>query len=122
MSYNNLVLVGNVGHAPELKATKAGLAVVELSVATSDFFGEKVTQWHRVVLFGQRAEYASKYVSKGDTVAVSGPIRFEKYVDKDGSEKVSTKVCGNSISVVSSKKAEAAPVAATPSRDEEMPF
>lgn len=98
MSHRNLVLlVGNVGAAPELR--RAGeTAVVSLSLATTavwkDAAGEKRerTEWHRVTFWGRLAENVSQYVRKGDRLDVAGEIRYTKWTDKDGQERYSTDI------------------------------
>jgi aspartokinase len=56
--------------------------------------GEKKekTEWHRVVIFGQLADIAERYLKKGSKVYVSGSLQTRKWTDKDGAEKYTTEV------------------------------
>jgi len=70
---NKVILVGNVGQEPDVKATQGGSQVVNLSIATSETWNDKQsgqkqerTEWHRVVFFGKLAEIVSSYVNKGN--------------------------------------------------------
>ena len=76
-SYNNIILLGNVGSI-QVKTFSNGGKVVEVSLATSkrwkDRNGEQheETQWHRLVIGGQLADVAERYVTKGDPLFVTG--------------------------------------------------
>jgi single-strand DNA-binding protein len=102
---NKVILLGNLGDKPEIKYTGDGKAIANLSIATSKTWvdknsGEKqeTTQWHRVVLFGKRAEVADKYCKKGTKVYVEGELKTNKYQDKDtGKDKYSTQIIVDSF-------------------------
>ena len=117
---NKVILLGNLGDKPEIKYTDDGKAIANLSIATSKAWvdknsGEKqeTTQWHRVVLFGKRAEIADKYCKKGTKVYIEGELTTHKYQDKDtGEDKYSTQIVvdsfNGSFQMVSGKKSSAA--------------
>mgnify|MGYP000197294442 FL=1 len=116
---NKVILLGNLGDKPEIKYTADGKAIANLSIATSKAWvdknsGEKqeTTQWHRVVLFGKRAEIADKYCKKGTKVYIEGELTTHKYQDKDtGEDKYSTQIVvdsfNGSFQMVSGKKSRA---------------
>lgn len=95
MSFNKVIVVGNLGRDPELRYTPQGTAVCSFSVATSekrrDKAGEfqELTTWFRVTLWGKQAEVASKYLVKGKPVYVEGRLRVEEYTDRDGKNRYS---------------------------------
>lgn len=99
-SVNKVILVGNLGRDPEMRSTQDGAKIVQLSVATSENWRDKVsgerkekTEWHRVVIFNDRlAEVAEKYLRKGSKVYVEGQLQTRKWADKDGVEKYTTEV------------------------------
>jgi single-strand DNA-binding protein len=73
--------------------------VANLNLATSESWKDKSTgekkektEWHRVVIFGQLADIAEKYLKKGSKVYVSGSLQTRKWTDKDGAEKYTTEV------------------------------
>ncbi len=90
MSFNKLILVGNLGRDPELRYTPQGTPVCSFTLATNekrkDRAGEMqdVTTWFRVTLWGRQAETASQYLSKGRPVYIEGRLRVEEWTDKDG--------------------------------------
>lgn len=104
---NKVILVGNLGNDPEIKATSNGSYVTMISVATTDSFKDKVsgekkqmTEWHKVVFFGKLAEIAGEYLKKGMQIYIEGKIKTEKY-EKDGVERYSTKIIANEMLMLS---------------------
>src|SRR5688572_86328 len=98
-SLNCVQLIGNVGKDPEVRNTQSGQKVANLSVATSESWNDKAsgerkerTEWHRVVIWGQLAEVAEKYLRKGHKVYLQGQVQTRKWSDKDGVEKYSTEI------------------------------
>lgn len=84
---NQVYLVGNLGGKPELKYTQAGLAILNLSIATAKKVKEEwKTTWHRVVAFGAVAELG-KDMEKGMRVFVSGELEIREWVDQQGAKK-----------------------------------
>ena len=90
MSFNKIILVGNLGRDPELRYTAQGTPVCSFSMATNerrkDRNGEMQdhTTWFRITLWNRLAETASQYLQKGKQVYIEGRLRVEEYVDRDG--------------------------------------
>ncbi|MGE0284420.1 MAG: single-stranded DNA-binding protein, partial [Rhizobiaceae bacterium] len=70
-----------------------------LSLATSENWKDKQTgerkektEWHRVVIFGQLADIAERYLKKGSKVYVCGQLQTRKWTDQQGQEKYTTEV------------------------------
>jgi single-strand DNA-binding protein len=98
-SVNKVILIGNLGKDPEVRSMQNGGKVANLSLATSESWKDKSTgekkektEWHRVVIFGQLADIAERYLKKGSKVYVCGQLQTRKWTDKDGNEKYSTEV------------------------------
>lgn len=95
MSFNKVIVVGNLGRDPELRYTPQGTAVCSFSVATSEKRRDKAgemqeqTTWFRVTTWGKQAETASKYLVKGKPVYIEGRLRVEEYTDRDGKNRYS---------------------------------
>ena len=68
---NKVILIGNLGADPELRYTTSGTAVATLNLATSrrwkdrDGNQQDETEWHRVIVWAQSAEFCGNYLSKG---------------------------------------------------------
>jgi len=104
---NKAIIVGNVGQDPEVRYMPSGSAVAEVSVATSEQWkdkqsGEKQerTEWHKVTFFGRLAEVVGEYVRKGSQIYVEGSIRTEKWTDKQGQDRYTTKIVANEMQML----------------------
>jgi single-strand DNA-binding protein len=90
MSFNKIILVGNLGKDPELRYTPQSKAVCSFTMATNerrkDRSGETqdVTTWFKITVWDNRAEVVSKYLQKGSPVYVEGRLRIEEWQDRDG--------------------------------------
>lgn len=106
---NKVQLIGRLGANPEVKQVKNGTALANMSLATSEVYrdnkGEKVTetQWHRVVVWGKKAETADKYLQKGDEIAVEGKLVNRSYEDKDGNKKYISEIVANDLLFIKTK-------------------
>lgn len=94
MSFNKIILVGNLGRDPELRYTPQGTPVCSFSLATNErrkdrTTGENndVTIWFRVTLWGRQAETASQYLQRGRPVYIEGRLRVEEWTDRDGKQR-----------------------------------
>lgn len=97
-SFSLTIVVGNLGRDPELRPTSSGMAVCNLSVATSTKSkGEEKTEWHRVVVFGEQAENCAKYLKKGRTVCVEGRNQTREWTNKEGQKQRSTEIVANRV-------------------------
>lgn len=95
---NKVILKGNVGSDPEFKTFDNGGSVAEFSMATNRKYKDRneelveETQWHRVKVYGNRADVIQRYVSKGDPLLVEGRLTYRQYEDKDGNARYITEV------------------------------
>ena len=104
---NKVILVGNLGNDPDVKATQGGTTITTISVATSEQWKDKQTgqaqertEWHRVKFFGRLAEIAGDYLRKGSQVYIEGSLRTDKYTDKSGIERYSTDIIANEMQML----------------------
>jgi single-strand DNA-binding protein len=90
MSFQKMIIVGNLGQDPELRYTPQGTPVCNFSVATNerwrDSGGEtqERTTWFRVAVWGKRAEVANQYLKKGSQVYIEGRLSVREYTDRNG--------------------------------------
>lgn len=113
-SVNKVILVGNLGADPELRALSDGSSVCNLRIATTDSWKDKhsgdrreSTEWHRVVLYRGLAEIAGKYLRKGSQIYVEGRIRTRKWQDKNGADRYATEIEAAEMNMLGSKQASA---------------
>ena len=108
---NKIIIIGHVGQAPDLKYTKSGTAYLHFSVATQDEWApegkEKKTQWHKVIVWGKRAEGVGKYITKGGLIYVEGPMEYGTYKDKNGDERPTAQINASQVLLLGSRQKEA---------------
>ena len=99
-SVNKVILVGNLGRDPEVRSSQDGTKIVNLSIATSERWKDRMsgeprerTEWHRVVIFNENlGRIAEQYLRKGSSVYVEGQLQTRKWTDQQGVEKYTTEV------------------------------
>lgn len=117
MSINRVNCSGNIGKDPELRQTQGGTQVLTFSLAVSDRKRnpqsgewEEVTNWIPCVVFGNRAESLSRFLSKGMKCAVEGKLRQSSYKDKSGQKRSKIEVIVDEVEFLSGQqKAEFSP-------------
>lgn len=112
MSFNKIIIVGNLGRDPELRYTPQGAAVCSFSMATNekrkDKSGESqdVTTWFKVTLWRNQAETAAKYLTKGSPVYIEGRLRIEEWTDRDGNNRYTLDVQATDMQFISAGRGE----------------
>jgi single-strand DNA-binding protein len=99
-SVNKVIIVGNLGRDPEVRAFPNGGKVVNLNIATSETWRDKAsgerkerTEWHRVSILNEPlGKIAEQYLKKGSKVYIEGQLETRKWTDQSGAEKYSTEV------------------------------
>jgi len=134
MSVNKAILLGRLGQDPEIRETKNGKKVANLSLATTERVknGENKTAWHKVQFWNKTAEVCEKYLKKGMMVFIEGKITYRSYEDKDGNTKYITEIVGYNLEMISSesnaskqkqaKQAEVDPDSPFGGEDDDLPF
>lgn len=90
---NRFTLMGNLGNV-EYRELESGTKILRLSLATNERIkvGEKwedKTSWHRLTVFGNRAESLARNLQKGDKILAEGRIEYSQY-EKEGQKHYST--------------------------------
>ena len=100
---NKVILVGNLGADPEMRYTPSGAGVCEMRLATNESWMDKQgqkqerTEWHRVVVWGKRAELCAQYLSKGRQAYVEGRLRTRSWDDKEGNKRYTTEIVATDV-------------------------
>ena len=110
-SLNKVMLIGNVGNEPEIRATSSGARVAKVSLATNRSWtdrnsGQKneKTEWHRLTFFGRLVDVVEQWVKKGDRLYVEGRIEYSQ-TDGDGGPKYWTDIVINEMVMLGSSGA-----------------
>jgi single-strand DNA-binding protein len=117
MSFNKVIVVGNLGRDPEMRFTPQGTPVCTFSVATNERRKDKagemqdVTTWFRVTVWGKQAETVSKYLTKGRSVYAEGRLHVEEWTDKDGKQRYTLELNASDVRFIDGgREADGIPV------------
>jgi single-strand DNA-binding protein len=101
--------LGNLTRDPDIKYTKKGNAMAEVSLALNrswlDDAGQKKEQvtFVEVTFYGRTAEVAGEYLKRGRQVYVEGRLVLEAWEDKDtGKRRSKLKVMGETLRLLGS--------------------
>ena len=107
-SLNKVILVGHIGQNPELRyIPQTETPVANFTLATNEKIFSPSTnesqtrvEWHRIVAWRGLAEFCDKYLSKGKQILVEGRLKTEKWQDRDGNQRYTTKIHATSITLL----------------------
>ena len=127
--FNRVTLLGNLGAEPEYRNTPSGHSVLTFNLATNEVFFDKEknkqerTEWHRIVMFGNRATALSRVLTKGSPVLVEGRIQTSSY-EKDGIKRYKTEIIASDLCFAQGRSSGArqAPAGASRELDDNVPF
>src|SRR3954451_1373789 len=98
VSFNRVVLAGNLTRDPELRITRDGVPVSSFSVAVNrvrskseavDFFN--VSAWREL------GETIANYKKKGDPILVEGRLQYRTWEAQDGSKRSKVDVVADNV-------------------------
>jgi len=116
MSVNKVILLGNVGHDPEIRDSNGG-KFATFSLATTDHAytrkdGTQVperTEWHSIIANGSIVGVIESYVRKGTKLYIEGKLRTRKYTARDNTERTVTEIYLDQMELLGGKPAESNP-------------
>lgn len=107
---NRVSLIGRLGKSVELKSLQSGSTVANFTLATSETWKDKQTgekkektEWHQIVLWGNLADIAGKYLNKGDQVFIEGKLTTRSW-EKDGITRYTTEIQGSNLVLLGGNK------------------
>ena len=107
---NKVILVGNLGDAPEVRTLENGAKVAKFTMATNENYRDKggqwqkITEWHNIVAWRYLADKAETSLKKGTLVYVEGKLTHRKYQDKDGNDRYITEVVANTFRLLEKRE------------------
>ena len=107
-AFHQTIVCGNLGRDPETRYLGNGDPVCNFSVAVTEKWrkdGEQKEQttWYRVNAFGKLAEICEQYLKKGQQVFIQARMKTEKWTDKEGKDRYTTKFIANQMQMLGSK-------------------
>ncbi len=106
---NKIMLIGHLGHDPQLTVTGEGTPVTKFSLAVDRRYktptGEshEETEWFTVIAWRNLAELTEQYLHKGSKVLVEGRLTQRKYTDKSGSQRTAVEVQATNVVFLDAK-------------------
>lgn len=129
-NFNKVILGGRLCAKPELKQTKSGTIVTDITVAVNRRYAPKVNadtsvgagvpdgqaqaDFIRVILWRERAEFVCKYFDKGSSICIVGAMQTRTWTDQQGNKQYATEVVADEVHFVDAK-GEGSRVAPLPS-------
>lgn len=118
-SLNKVMLIGNLGHDPEIRTTQDGKEIANLSLATTESWKDKKTgeshsktEWHKIVVFNPAlVATCKKYAKKGGKIYIEGSLQTRKWVDNNRIDRFTTEIVlnnfGSALSLLDGKQPQA---------------
>ena len=106
---NSVHMMGRLTRDPEMRYTAQQIAVCTFTLAVprkKQKDREQETDFFPVIVWRARAEFAKKYLRKGQRVAVTGELQTRTYEDKSGNKRSATEIIAENIYFADSKAAE----------------
>ncbi len=106
---NQCNFIGRIGQDFDLAYTASGSAVANFSIACGDDYkdkqGQKVeqTNWINIVAFGKLAEICGQYLNKGSQIHITGKQVTDKWQDKQGNDRYTTKIIASEMQMLGGK-------------------
>ncbi len=95
MSFNKVIIMGNLTRDPEIRTLPSGMSVARLAVAVNRSYNDKdgnkkeEVTYVDVDAFGKQAEVIGKFFTKGKPILVEGRLKLDQWEDKTSGEKKS---------------------------------
>lgn len=135
---NRIVLMGRLTADPELRRTASGTGVASFKLAVdrdrvNKETSDRETDFINIVAWRSKAEFVSRYFSKGRMAVVEGRLQVRKWEDENGNARYTSEVVAENIYFGDSKREPSSPAAAHTdadapeefsevSGDEDLPF
>ena len=99
-SVNKVILIGHLGHEPDIRTTQYGDKVASFSLATSESWTDKnsgerheKTEWHRIVIYNEAlVKLAEQYLDRGSKIYLEGQLQTRKWQDSSGIDRYTTEI------------------------------
>jgi len=108
MSFNKIILVGNLTRDIELRYSQGGMGIAKTAIATTRKFtsnGEKKEEvcFVDITFFARSAEVANQYLRKGSKILVEGRLNFDQWTDQQGQKRSKHSVNVETMQMLDSK-------------------
>ena len=94
---NKVTMIGRLTNAPEQRQTPNGVAVCTFSIAVNRRSNRDITDYFNIVAWRGLAETCTKYLVKGQRVAICGELQTRSYDDKNGVKRYVTEIVADDV-------------------------
>ena len=109
MSFNKVILMGNLVADPELRYTQNNVPVTSFRIAVSRRFqkeGQPDADFITIVAWRGTAEFINQYFSKGKGILVCGQVQSRSWTDGEGNKRTAVEVVAEEVSFVEKRTQE----------------
>lgn len=103
---NKVMIIGQVGHDPDMRYTPSGKPVTSFSVTvtrnwvTAEGERREATEWFNVVAWGNLAEICNQHLRKGSQVYIEGRLQTRSWDDASGIKHFRTELVANEMIIL----------------------
>ena len=99
VSYNRVILAGNITRDPELRFTNDGVPVCDVGIAVNDPRSKKedAVDFFDVSVWRELGETVANYKKKGDPILVEGKLKYRTWEAEDGSRRSKVSVNADQV-------------------------
>jgi single-strand DNA-binding protein len=121
---NKVILVGNLGKDPEIRALESGVKVAQFSMATTESYKDNSgnwqdqTEWHNIVMWRYLAERAEKQLHKGSQIYLEGKIRTRQWTDKENNTRYTTEIIADKFMMLGKREGQGGNYPPPPTADD----
>ncbi len=98
VSFNRVILAGNMTRDPELRFTSNGIPVCEFGLAVNRVFSKtEEVDFFDITAWRELGERVANYKKKGDPVLVEGRLQYRTWEAQDGSKRSKVDVVADNV-------------------------
>jgi single-strand DNA-binding protein len=98
VSFNRVVLAGNLTRDPELRFTQGGVPVANFSVAVNRVRSKsEAVDFFNVSCWRELGERVANYKKKGDPILVEGRLQYRTWQTPDGTKRSAVDVVADNV-------------------------
>ncbi|MBR4271086.1 MAG: single-stranded DNA-binding protein [Clostridia bacterium] len=110
---NKIVLIGNLTRDPESSTTNSGITMCRFGIAVNRPFanadGVRETDFFNITTWRNLADRCSKYLKKGNKVAITGTVQIRNY-ESNGEKRIAVDVIADDVEFLTPKGEGGAPL------------
>lgn len=98
---NKVIMIGRATGKPALRTTQSGKSVATFSIAVTRRYDRETTDFFNVVAWGTLGEISTKYIEKGQQIAVSGELQIRTWLDKNDQKHYTPEIIADEVKFLS---------------------